>query len=142
MSTSSWVKFHFLESFSLKDRARLKSFIIGLMRAEGQPASQLSYVFCSDDYLLKINQDFLQHNDLTDIITFDLSEDVRVKTGEIYISVDRVRENAESFGVGFAEELYRVMFHGALHLCGYGDKEDADKTLMRAKEDFYLRQYP
>lgn len=120
-------------------RIAFKKFIVGLFSQEGFSLKELDYVFCDDAFLLDINQRFLQHDELTDIITFDLSEGEGVK-GEIYISVDRVRENALSFGVRFGEEMRRVMIHGALHLCGYKDKTSAERKVMRAKEDEYLHQ--
>jgi probable rRNA maturation factor len=107
---------------------------------------RLSYIFMSDEALLKINQDFLQHDTYTDIITFDLSEAENTLEGEIYISVERVAENAEKFKTGYDRELHRVIFHGALHLCGLRDKKKAEQEAMRAAEDAALadwyRQYP
>jgi len=100
----------------------------------------LDLIFCSDAYLLQINQDFLGHSDLTDIITFDLS-DQHQSAAEIYISVDRVRDNAKTFGVSVENELHRVIFHGVLHLCGYKDKKPGDIKVIRAKEDEYLQKY-
>lgn len=101
----------------------------------------LSYIFCDDAYLLEINQNFLQHDTYTDIITFDLSETEQELTGEIYISTDRVRENAEKFNTSYNEELHRVIFHGALHLCGFKDKTKPDKEAMRHAEDQCLSEY-
>lgn len=102
---------------------------------------QLTYIFCSDDYLLEINKGFLKHNTLTDIITFDLSETKDTLTGEIYISAERVKENAVKFATSFDNELHRVIFHGALHLCGYKDKTEMDRKKMRQMEDKCLKQY-
>lgn len=102
---------------------------------------QLTYIFCSDEHLLGINQQFLKHNTYTDIITFDLGEYDDEVIGEIYISVDRVADNAAKFGVDYNDELHRVIFHGALHLCGYKDKTEADRKEMRRKEDLCLKQY-
>ena len=101
----------------------------------------LTYVFCHDDYLLEINQEFLNHDTLTDIITFDMSEDQENLQGEIYISVDRVKDNAEKFKVSYEQELHRVIFHGALHLCGFKDKRSSDKERMQQEEDLCLRNY-
>ena len=103
----------------------------------------LNYVFCTDNYLLSINQQFLNHDTLTDIITFDLGEPEEHNqiTGEIYISVDRVRENAVKFGVTAEDELHRVIFHGMLHLCGFKDKKKQDSAIMRAKEEECLTGY-
>lgn len=134
------VRFHLLETFTLKNRNKLKAFINSIFKKEGKSLNSLDYIFCSDDYLLKINQDFLKHDYFTDIITFDLSESAAV-TGEIYISVDRVRDNAAKNNTSFSNELNRVIFHGALHLCGFKDKKPADKSLMTQKEDYYLSSY-
>jgi rRNA maturation RNase YbeY len=101
----------------------------------------VDFIFCSDEYLLKINREYLKHDDFTDIITFDLSEREGRLVSEIYISVERVRENAAHFGVGFEKELHRVMFHGLLHLCGYKDKSVEEVKVMRGKEEEYLQQY-
>lgn len=101
----------------------------------------LTYIFCSDEYLLEINRSHLKHNYYTDIITFDLSETPEAITGEIYISTDRVRDNAETLCVTLKEELHRVIFHGALHLCGYKDKTPKDAKAMRAAEDRSLHAY-
>lgn len=125
----------------LKDRTRLKGFIRELFEREEQGLAHLQYVFCTDEYLLQINQEFLKHDTYTDIVTFELSPDPEVTQGEIYISIDRVKENAERYEVTENYELHRVMFHGALHLCGYKDKTKKDVELMRQKEDEYLKLY-
>lgn len=101
----------------------------------------LTYIFCNDAYLLEINQDFLNHDTYTDIITFDLSEMKNELVGEIYISIERVRENADKFHTPYKVELHRVIFHGALHLCGFKDKTKTDKEVMRRKEDLCLKEY-
>ncbi len=112
------------------------------MSIEGGVISSLNFVFCSDEYLLKINKDFLNHNSLTDIITFDLKEKTATHSlGEIYISIDRVAENAKKFEATKETELRRVIFHGVLHLCGYKDKTVPQKKEMRSKEDYYLSLY-
>lgn len=125
----------------LRDRTRLKGFLKELFKREGQGLKHLQYVFCSDEYLLTINQEFLQHDTYTDIVTFELSEDPETTEGEIYISIDRVIDNAKRFGVTEEYELHRVIFHGALHLCGYKDKSKKEEILMREKEDENLRLY-
>lgn len=135
------VSFHFSEKVSLSNRTDLKAFIIDLFRKEKKKLGELSYVFCSDAYLLDINKQYLKHNYYTDIITFDLSVVPGLISGEIYISVDRVKDNAQNFNASFKEELHRVIFHGALHLCGYRDKTEAEEILMRKMEDKYLRRY-
>jgi probable rRNA maturation factor len=116
----------------------LKSSLVKLFRREKQQPGEIQYVFCSDEYLLEINKQFLQHNYFTDIITFDLSSSDSIDA-EIYISIDRVKENAKSFGVSYKQEVKRVIIHGALHLCGYRDKTKGEITLMREKESEYLR---
>ncbi len=114
--------------------------VLELFRRENKKIHELHIVFCDDDFLLSINQEFLQHNDLTDIITFELS-DTNVTDGEIYISVPRVVENAVLNRVHRTEELQRVLFHGCLHLCGYKDKLKKDIKAMRVKEAEYLKRY-
>lgn len=99
----------------------------------------INYIFCSDDYLHKINLDFLNHDTYTDIISFDYTVGKELH-GDIYISIDRIRENAKEYQVSFHNELSRVMVHGILHFCGYKDKSSVDQTIMRAKEDYYLGQ--
>ncbi len=126
---------------SLANRILLKSFIEKQLRMEGIAIEALQYVFCSDDYLLNINKQFLNHDYYTDIISFDLSEEKGVLIGDIYISVDRVKENAKTHGNKYLHELLRVIFHGALHFCGYKDKKPADAKLMRSMEDKWLKAY-
>ena len=135
------IRFNYLESFHLPARNRLKQFILELFKTEGIQVEGVNYIFCSDKYLLKINQDFLQHNTYTDIITFQYSAESEAVESDIYISVERVRENAQAFRVSFKRELYRVIFHGALHLCGYKDKSARDGKVMREKEDYYVGLY-
>jgi len=139
--STATIQFHFLSEVPLRDRLRLKSFLPSLFKKEKKHLAELRYIFCSDDYLLEINKQYLKHNYYTDIITFDLSEGDKPINAEIYISVDRVRDNARSFGNTLKNELHRVIFHGALHLCGYKDKSKQDEELMRRKEDQYLKLY-
>jgi rRNA maturation RNase YbeY len=143
MPPKSKVYFFFeTSSFSLTNRGDLKKFIEQLFSKEKQGLDSLNYIFCSDKRLLQINQEYLKHDYYTDIITFDLSNSSTGNTtGEIYISVDRVKDNANRNGVSFKEELHRMVFHGALHLCGYKDKKPADKKLMTQKENEYLAKY-
>jgi probable rRNA maturation factor len=117
----------------------LQNTIDFLVENEHKHPGDVSVIFCSDDYLLKINEQYLNHNYYTDIVTFDYVEN-SVISGDLFISVDRVEENASQLGVTFDEELYRVIFHGILHLCGYNDKTIAEKEMMREKEDFYLKK--
>lgn len=136
------VEFNFPEKITLTDRTRLKSFIASVFKKEKKSLGNLSYVFCSDDYLLDINRGFLQHDYYTDIITFDLTEPGAKKIdAEIYISVDTIRDNARRFNTTITRELHRVIFHGILHLCGYKDKSSKDQALMTQKEDYYLSEY-
>lgn len=135
---------HFAEQnviSGLKNRRALKYFLENQTFAETQKKFWLTYVFVDDATLLEMNQTHLQHDTLTDIITFDLSENAEEIIGEIYISVDRVKENAEKFKVNNSNELHRVIFHGALHLCGYKDKNKKDKEQMRAMENEWLAAY-
>lgn len=127
----------------LKDKRKLSAFLQHMVRSHRSDLKSvdLTYIFCDDDYLLEINQQFLSHDTLTDIITFDLSEDEKHLQGEIYISVDRIKENAEKFGESYEKELHRVIFHGALHLCGFKDKTPADKKKMRQQEEVCLNRY-
>ena len=126
---------------NLKNKTKLKTFIKERFAKEGQELKNLQYVFCSDEYLLGLNKQFLQHDTFTDIVTFELGIEPGVTEGEIYISVDRVRENAAKFDVSEEQELHRVIFHGALHLCGYKDKSKDQSATMRKKENEYLELY-
>ena len=131
---------HLLTPCTLRNRSNLKDFISSVFKKENRTLDNLDLIFCSDAYLLQINQDFLGHSDLTDIITFDLSDELE-SSAEIYISIDRVRENARTFGVSVENELHRVIFHGVLHLCGYKDKKPGDIKVIRLKENEYLQKY-
>lgn len=126
---------------SLAGKTRVKVFIEKLFRKEKTKLGSITYVFCSDEFLLQMNNDFLQHDYYTDIITFGLSEKGEPVEAEIYISTDRVKDNARNLGTSFKEEMLRVIFHGALHLCGYKDKKKSEISMMRSKEDQYLRLY-
>lgn len=128
---------------ALAARSTLKGFITRQVRRHtGRTIHGLNYIFCSDDYLLEVNRQFLKHDYYTDIITFDLAKS---KTGplegEIYISIDRVKDNAHTLGTTIKQELHRVIFHGVLHLCGYKDKTKTDQQAMRSKEDEWLALY-
>jgi len=125
---------------SLSNRSPLKEFILSILRKEDKKPGTINFIFCTDKAILEINRQFLEHDFYTDIITFDLSED-RYVTAEIYISIERVKDNAAKLGVSFKSELHRVIFHGILHLCGYKDKSHKESQKMRAKEDFYLSRY-
>jgi len=138
MTISPTIRFHFLQKISLRDRGGIKTTLITLFKKEGKRLGELQYIFVSDARLLEINRQFLQHDFYTDILTFPLSKPRQPVIGEIYISVDRVRENAREFGTTIKLEILRVIFHGALHLCGYGDKTPAQERKMRQLEDKYL----
>ena len=125
-------------SFDLKHKKVLREWIKSAIKAEGHSLDELNFIFCNDEYLLKINQEYLKHSTYTDIVTFDNSEVEGSITGDIFISIDRVRENASKFNVPEKEELHRVMIHGTLHLLGYKDKSKSEKALMTSKEDEYL----
>lgn len=124
--------------FKLRTPRKVISWIKEVVDKEGSLIQEINYVFCSDSYLLTLNLGFLKHNTLTDIITFDNSEKTSVLEGEIYISVERVEENAKKYNVPFEDELNRVMIHGVLHLLGYKDKKTTEKALMRKKEEACL----
>lgn len=136
------IRFNFLSKISLSNRTKLKQFIKALAQTEKTIIGDLNIVFCSDDYLLNINNEFLKHNYYTDIITFDLSsKNDTEKTVEIYISTERLKENAKNFNTSLQKELHRVIFHGVLHICGYKDKSNAEKELMNKMENKYLNNY-
>jgi probable rRNA maturation factor len=126
---------------TLTNRLALKVFIEKGLKKEGIAIDTLQYVFCSDKFLLNINKSFLNHDYYTDIISFDLSETKGKLIGEVYISVDRVKDNAKTHKASNTEELLRVIFHGALHFCGYKDKKPADAKEMRAQENKWLKSY-
>jgi rRNA maturation RNase YbeY len=127
--------------FTLGERTRLKAYIRQLFKKHKTSLDALTYIFCSDEYLLAINQQFLKHDFYTDIISFDISAANNAVTGEIYISIDRVRENAKIHNASFKEELHRVIFHGALHLCGFKDKSVKHQKEMRRQENLALSFY-
>lgn len=129
------------KTFLFPNKTGLKHFIELLFKKEKKGLMELTYVFCSDDYLLNINKNFLQHDYYTDIISFDLSENPKQTIGEIYVSLDRIKDNAKTLETSIKDETLRVIFHGALHLCGYKDKSKADITTMRKKEEYYISLY-
>jgi probable rRNA maturation factor len=136
------VRFNYADvpPISLTGKRKVQQWVSTIFQEEGRELALVEYIFCTDEYLLSINKQFLQHDYYTDIITFDLTEKKGSSTiGEIYISIDRVKENAVDHKVSFQTELLRVIAHGALHLCGFGDKTKSEITIMRTKEDEYLR---
>ena len=133
------INFNYETAFSLDNEAQLSEWIVGVISSEGHKLEEVNYIFCDDAYLLKLNVEFLKHDTLTDIISFDYSVG-KIIQGDIFISVERVAENAHDFNVSLHEELQRVMVHGVLHYCGYKDKSESDSKLMRQKEEHYLKQ--
>ena len=127
--------------FSLPNPLKTKKWIKKTSESEGYEISGLNYIFCSDEYLLDINKQYLNHDYYTDIITFDNSEEDNLLEGDIYVSVDRIRENAALFNSPFEAELRRVLIHGLLHLVGFDDTTDELKKAMRSKEDEYLLKF-
>lgn len=127
-------------SFILKDKKKIKEWIIKSVEEEGETLNFISFNFCSDNYILKLNNSALNHNYYTDIITFELSEKNESIEGDIYISIDRVKDNAKLLKESFINELHRVIIHGVLHLCGYKDKSSKESKMMREKENYYLNK--
>lgn len=125
-------------SFLLNNKGLIRKWIAQTIIDESHQLQELNFIFCSDQYLLSINQQFLKHDTFTDIITFDNGTEKGKIYGDIFISVDRVKENAKKFKTSFNDELHRVMIHGTLHLLGYPDKGKEAKAIMTQKEDFYL----
>jgi len=136
------IQFHFLKSITLTERNRLRVFLIKTLKKEKRKIQNLSFWFCSNNKILKINKKHLNHNYYTDIITFDFSPTPQhAIISDVFISVDMVRENAQIYHTNIKSELHRVIFHGALHLCGYRDKSDSEKKKMRKMEDRLLKSY-
>jgi rRNA maturation RNase YbeY len=123
----------------INNKKELKIFLIRIFSLEKIKFKQVSYIFCKDDYLLSLNKRHLNHDTFTDIITFTLSTEKSPIISEIYISVERVKENAALLKIAYKNELLRVMIHGILHLCGYSDHTPSEKSTMRKKEDFYIK---
>lgn len=127
-------------SFILKSKTNIRSWLGDVIVSEKKQLGEINYIFCNDKHLLTLNKTYLNHNTLTDIITFDYSEKETI-SGDIFISIERVKENALQFDTGFDMELRRVMVHGVLHLIGFKDKSKRDKDEMTQKEDYYLGCY-
>lgn len=125
-------------NYIVKKKTIIKNWLKSAIEAEGYKLKELNFILCSDEYLLRINQDYLNHDTYTDVITFDNSEELKTIVGDIFISIERIKENAATFKHTVEQELCRVMVHGALHLLGYKDKGKAAKTLMTDREDHYL----
>lgn len=136
------VQFFYPEvSFAFRNRKKLKSFLVMLFKQEGFVLKQLNIIFCTDKALLEMNRKFLKHDYFTDIITFPLSDKKQPIEAELYISVDRIKENARINNETFTRELHRVIFHGCLHLLGYNDKSSQQIKRIRERESHYLRLY-
>ncbi|MBN1112823.1 MAG: rRNA maturation RNase YbeY [Bacteroidales bacterium] len=123
--------------FNLTDSVKIENWINECIELEGKEAGEITYIFCSDPYILEINKEHLQHDYFTDIITFDYCFD-DIINGDMFISIDTVKDNAERFNQSFEQELCRVVIHGILHLIGYNDSNDEEQRIMSLKEDFYL----
>ena len=124
--------------FKVPQSRSTKTWLKSIATTEGFELNQLNYLFCSDELILSINRQYLEHDFYTDIITFDNSEDETLIEGDIFISIERVQENAKNLNQLFEVEFRRVLAHGVLHLCGYDDTDDSKEEIMRTKEDFYL----
>ena len=134
------IDFNYETKFTLADEADISRWISKVISSEGKKEGEINLIFCDDEYLHKLNVDFLNHDTLTDVISFDYSVGNELN-GDIFISVERVTENAKDFSVSFDEEIKRVIIHGILHYCGYKDKTDEDEKTMRAKEDEKLKLF-
>ncbi len=133
------INFNYETDFNIDNEDQLATWLTGVISNEGFKLEEIDYVFCDDEYLHKLNVEFLDHDTLTDIISFDYTVGKLIQ-GDIFISVERVNDNAKDFEVDFDKELQRVIVHGVLHYCGYKDKTDDESKLMREKEDFYINQ--
>jgi rRNA maturation RNase YbeY len=131
------ISFNYETDFELQNEVEITNWITAVIREEGFNEGEVNYIFCDDVYLLKLNIEFLNHDTLTDIISFDYTLGKQIN-GDIYISIERVKENADVFNTEFSSELNRVMVHGILHYCGYKDKAKADEAEMRSKENYYI----
>ena len=134
------ISFNYELDFKLEDETAYLDWLSNVISSEIKDEGEINYIFCDDDYLLEINQQYLDHDTLTDIISFDYSIGNELH-GDIFISIERVRENATDFNVAFEEELKRVVVHGVLHYCGYKDKNEEDETLMRQKEEEKMKMF-
>jgi probable rRNA maturation factor len=144
MASAKKTKVHFFSHdipARIKNTAGLKHFIELIFKKELQSLESINYIFCSDKVILEINKQYLNHDFYTDVITFDLSPNTKAISAEVYISIERIRDNANQLGLSLKSELHRVLFHAALHLCGYNDKKKKEKELMRKKENELLTEY-
>lgn len=134
------ISYNYETEFELSNEDVFSTWISTIIESENKKEGEINYIFCDDNYLLEINKQYLDHDTLTDIISFDYSVGNELH-GDIFISIERVRENADEFNVSFDEELKRVMAHGVLHYCGYKDKTESDEQLMRSKEDEKIKMF-
>lgn len=134
------ISFNYETDFTLSNESLYEEWISRIIESEGFDEGEINYIFCDDEYLHKINVDYLDHDTLTDIISFDYTEG-NLLQGDIFVSVERVRENASDFNVAFEDEIKRVLSHGILHYCGYKDKSPEDELLMRSKEDEKIQMF-
>ena len=134
------ISFNYETDFELENEAQYEDWISRIIESEGFDEGEINYIFCDDEYLHKINVDYLDHDTLTDIISFDYREG-NLLQGDIFVSVERVKENALDFNVPFEDEIKRVLSHGILHYCGYKDKSPEDELLMRSKEDEKIQMF-
>ena len=134
------ISFNYETDFELENEAQYEDWISRIIESEGFNEGEINYIFCDDDYLHKINVEYLDHDTLTDIISFDYTVGNLIQ-GDIFVSVERVQDNAKDFNVSFEEELKRVLSHGVLHYCGYKDKSPEDEALMRSKEEEKIQMF-
>ena len=134
------ISFNYENEFELQNEDQIATWISAVILSENKKEGDINYIFCDDEYLLNLNEQYLDHDTLTDIISFDYSVGNELH-GDIFISIERVRENAQDFSVTFEEELKRVLVHGVLHYCGYKDKSEEDEQLMRSKEDEKIKMF-
>ena len=134
------INYQYIENQELSNRDKISLWLDSVVEEEGRQIGELVYVFCKDNYLLEKNIQFLNHNTLTDVITFDYCEG-QIINGDILISTERVNENSNIYKVNYLTELHRVMLHGLLHLLGYNDKNEKDTKTMREKENYYLNKF-
>ncbi len=134
------ISFNYETDFELENEAQYEDWISRIIESEGFNEGEINYIFCDDDYLHKINVEYLDHDTLTDIISFDYTVGNLIQ-GDIFVSVERVQDNAKDFNVSFEEELKRVLSHGVLHYCGYKDKSPEDEALMRSKEEEKMQMF-
>mgnify|MGYP006345231693 FL=1 len=134
------ISFNYETDFELENEAQYEDWISRIIHSEGFDEGEINYIFCDDEYLHKINVEYLDHDTLTDIISFDYTVGNLIQ-GDIFVSVERVKDNANDFNVSFEEELKRVLSHGVLHYCGYKDKSPKDEALMRSKEEEKMQMF-